>query len=575
VPELLPASEDAREPGRIAEKVFSKSLLTRIAVQNVGGVSRCEIPLEGGFTVFTGESGAGKSSIVRAIELVAGKRAQTALIRAGEDEAVVEAVFSTNLHLPGLEEPQQPAEGCLFAKRALSRGGRGRALLQGAQVPVALYSSSVGRLVHIQSQFAQLELLDTGRQLAMTDSCGGEPLRESLEQLREVFGRARVKERELREISDRRADIERRYANAAEVVPLAKKVDLREGLEAELEAEAAELSRRLAAAGRAGQALDRLTGGLAERGLLDELDSVCKALLECAPPEEEELCARLFKEGLRNLTDFSDTVRRQAAKNSSPEALSQEIEALERRLGSLRRLRRMAGAKSEGELADWCREAEDGLEWLEKSYDRLETAAREARDLRREASQLALGIRAGRKEAASALEKRVNVLFKDLAMDGIGFAIRFSELPKLRRNGADEVEFGLFTDKRSGRVDKIASGGELSRLLLALQLSLPDEWLPPTLVFDEVEAGLGGRAAVLSGLKLRELSRRCQVILVTHEASIAALGDCHYVVRKQEGESRVFRAEGEERVREVARMLSGDAGLPEAQEHARRLLDPS
>ena len=193
--------------------------------------------------------------------------------------------------------------------------------------------------------------------------------------------------------------------------------------------------------------------------------------------------------------------------------------------------------------------------------------------MRREASQLALGIRAGRKEAAETLEKSVNALFKDLAMDGIGFAIRFSELPKLRRDGADEVEFELFTDKRSGRVDKIASGGELSRLLLALQLSLPDEWLPPTLVFDEVEAGLGGRAAVLSGLKLRELSRRCQVILVTHEASIAALGDCHYVVRKQDGESRVFRAEGEERVQELARMLSGNSGLPEAREHARRLLE--
>jgi DNA repair protein RecN (Recombination protein N) len=150
------------------------------------------------------------------------------------------------------------------------------------------------------------------------------------------------------------------------------------------------------------------------------------------------------------------------------------------------------------------------------------------------------------------------------------------------------VEFTLFTGKRSpeseqsgterpgaersGRVDKIASGGELSRLLLALQLSLPDEWLPPTLVFDEVEAGLGGKAAVLSGLKLQELSRRCQVLLVTHEASIAALGDLHYVVRKQDGESRVSKVEGEDRVHEVARMLAGNPDLPEAQEHARRLL---
>jgi DNA repair protein RecN (Recombination protein N) len=576
VPELTPVPEDARAPERADGngKNFSSppSALTRLAVRNVGGLSRCEISLEGGFTVFTGESGAGKSSIVRAIELAAGKRAQAALIRAGEDEAVVEAVFSTNLRLPGLEEPQQPAEGCFFAKRALARGGRGRALLQGAQVPVALYSSSVGRLVHIQSQFAQLELLEPGRQLAMTDSCGGGALRESLEKLREVFARARVKERELKEIADRRADIERRYANAAEVVPLAKKAGLREGLEAALEAETTDLSRRLAASERAVQGLDRRTGGLSGQGLLDELDGVCKTLLECAPPEEEESRERLLREGLGNLRELADAARRQVSKLSSPEALRREIESVEGRLGLLRKLRRMAGVKSEEELADWTRGAEEGLAWLEQSYDRLETAAREARELRREASRLALDIRAGRRRAAEILEKRVNVLFKDLAMDGIGFAIRFSELPKLRRDGADEAEFELFTDKRSGRVDKIASGGELSRLLLALQLSLPDEWLPPTLVFDEVEAGLGGRAAVLSGLKLQELSRRCQVILVTHEASIAALGDCHYVVRKQDGESRVFRAEGEERVREIARMLSGDPNLPEAQEHARRLL---
>jgi DNA repair protein RecN (Recombination protein N) len=210
--------------------------------------------------------------------------------------------------------------------------------------------------------------------------------------------------------------------------------------------------------------------------------------------------------------------------------------------------------------------------WLEESYERLEKLTQEAKELRRQASQLALTLREERKGAADTLEKRVNVLFRDLAMEGIGFSIRFAELPKLRRDGADGVEFTLFTDKRSGRVDKIASGGELSRLLLALQLSLPDQWLPATLVFDEVEAGLGGRGAVLSGLKLQELSRRCQVLLVTHEASIAALGDLHYVVRKQDGESYVLKVEREDRIRELARMLSGNPDLPEAQEHARRLL---
>jgi DNA repair protein RecN (Recombination protein N) len=543
-------------------------VLERLSIRNVGSISHCELSFGSGFIVITGESGAGKSSIVRAIELASGKRGQTVLIRAGEEEAVVDAVFQTDLRLPGLEDEQQPAEGTFFTKRNLSRSGRGRAALQGTQVPVTLYASSVGHLIHIQSQFAQLELLDANRQLAMVDSCGSEELHGVLLELHDVFERARLKERELKDIAARRGEIERRYSNASEVVPLVKKVNPAAGLEASLERELLDLSRRLSDRARLTQTLDRLTGGLSERGLLDELENLCKTLTECLPPENAE-CTRLSQDMLQNFRDAVDLAQKQMG---SSEALSLEMETLEQRLGALRKLRRLAGAKNEEELLAYCCGATEGLAWLEESYARLEKLTREARELRRQASQAALTLRKERKSTASALEKRVNVLFRDLAMEGIDFSIGFSELPKLRRDGADGVEFTLFTDKRSGRVDKIASGGELSRLLLALQLSLPDEWLPPTLVFDEVEAGLGGKAAVLSGLKLQELSRRCQVLLVTHEASIAALGSLHYVVRKQCGESHVLKVEGENRIHELARMLSGNPDLPEAQEHARRLL---
>jgi len=541
----------------------------------VGGIGLCDLSFDAGLTVVTGESGAGKSSVVRAIELVAGKRGQSSLIRAGEEEASVDAVFHTNIRLPNLEDDQQPAEGAFLVKRTLSRGRGTRAVLQRTQVPVTLYSSSVGRMIHIQSQFAQMELLDPGRQLAMIDSCGGDALRGFLHELREVVELARFKEREIKNITDHRAEIERRYANASEVVPLVKKTNPTEGLEASLESEIAALSRRIADGAKITQGFDRLTGGLSERGLLDELANVCKVLRSCLPDEASEECARLSQDGLQSLKDFADVVRKHAG--ASPEALSLESENLERRLGSLRKLRRLSGARNEEELLAYCRDAEREMTWLEESYDLMEKASFEARELRRQASQLAMSIREARKRAADALESRVNVLLGDLAMEGTGFSISFVELPKLRRDGADGVEFTLFMNKgsateRSGRVEKIASGGELSRLLLALQLSLPDEWLPPTLVFDEVEAGLGGKAAVLSGLKLKELSRRCQVILVTHEASIAALGDRHYVIRKEDGESLAAILDDEGRVREIARMLSGDPNLPEAQEHARRLL---
>ncbi|MBR0278503.1 MAG: DNA recombination protein RecN, partial [Synergistaceae bacterium] len=226
----------------------------------------------------------------------------------------------------------------------------------------------------------------------------------------------------------------------------------------------------------------------------------------------------------------------------------------------------------EQELLTYCDEIYTNLEWLEKSYNELEELSARSLDEKKRANALAMEIRRARHEAGEILAERVNSVLSELAMEGIRFSINFTGLQKLRRDGADEAEFTLSDGTRSGRVEKIASGGELSRLLLALQLSLPEEWLPPTIIFDEVEAGLGGRAAVLSGLQLKKLSRKCQVILITHEASIAALGDSHILIQRVNGEAAMKNITGDERVREIARMLSGSPDMSEAQEHAKILL---
>ena len=544
-------------------------MLEELRLWNVGGIGQTALSFDRGLTVITGESGAGKSSIVRALELVAGARGQASLIRGGEEEAGAEATFSTALHFPDLEDSLQPEEGALFARRVLPRGDRARAALQGIHVPLGTYAQAMGRLLRIQSQFAQMELLDADRQLSMVDSCIDSEARAAARELRTVFDQARACDRELRGMAERRAEIERQYANAGEVLALVRKVRPEPGLEGALESEIGAINRRLAQQDRARQNLDRLCGGLSEQGLLDELRSIGESLLEILPEEEHSKARHSLTEGVQAFTDVAETVR-EGLEGHANEAM--ERDRLESRLGALRRLKRLSGTRTEDELLAYCRDAAESLEWLETSYAQLEDLSQRSRDLKRRASALALLLREGRRTAASALEARVNALLADLGMEGVEFSIVLKELTKLRRSGADEAEFLLTAGKRSGRVDKIASGGELSRLLLALQLSLPDEWLPPSLVFDEVEAGLGGRAAVLSGVKLKELSRRCQVVLVTHEASIAALGDAHILVRREGGESQVRRVEGEERVTEIARMLSGTPNLAEARDHARRLL---
>lgn len=547
-------------------------MLEALTLWNIGGIGRTSLSLKRGLTVITGESGAGKSSIVRALELAAGARGQSTLIRGGEEEAGVEATFQTDVLFPDLDSSLQPEEGAFFTRRILSRGDRSRSALQGLAVPLGAYAQAAGRLLRIQSQFAQMELLDVNRQLSMVDACTEPEIHAAAAELRDVFDQARACDRELKTAAERRAAIERRYANANEVLALVRKIQPTAGLEASLEARLNTLGRRLALQARTRQNLDRLTGGVAEQGLLDELKNLMESLLDLLPEGERQESSRALTESVQSLMDIVGSVN-ETLESHSEEA--RERDALESRLGALRRLKRLSGAQDEEELLAYCKDASESLEWLETNYSKTEELSQRSRDLKKKASSLALMLREGRRKASSALEEKVNGLLAGLGMEGVAFSIRLNALEKLRRNGADEIEFLLSTGKRTGRVDKIASGGELSRLLLALQLSLPDKWLPPTLVFDEVEAGLGGRAAVLSGEKLKELSQRTQVILVTHEASIAALGDSHILVRREGGESCVRVLEGEERIREIARMLSGSPDLAEAQDHARRLLGGS
>ncbi|MDR1943927.1 MAG: chromosome segregation protein SMC, partial [Synergistaceae bacterium] len=177
-----------------------------------------------------------------------------------------------------------------------------------------------------------------------------------------------------------------------------------------------------------------------------------------------------------------------------------------------------------------------------------------------------------RERAASVFTERVNGHLADLAMGDSKFNAEIARLDKVRASGAESASFTL---SQSGgapnQVNKSASGGELSRILIAIQASTDRDRLPGVLVFDEVEAGLGGRTALLAGEKLRELSRNCRIILITHEAAIAAMAEQHFVVRRNGDDTEVFEIEGEDRAREIARMLAGSESA-EAMEHARALL---
>lgn len=524
-------------------------MIRRVTVHNIGGIREAELTFSPGLNVITGESGAGKSSVVRSLELLTGTRGGVKYIRAGESRGNVEADF----------------DGLTISREILSTG-RSKAKIDGVNVGLNECAERVNSLVRIQSQFAQMELLDPSRQLAMIDSCLPAKVRgDIIPSFREIFDKASASARELREIKKRRADIERKYSNAREIFSLVKTAKPEAGLEMRLENELADITHRIAKRERARESLDLLTGGLSENGLIPNAESCFESLYDFMNDDEADEIRRSFEVLYMSVKGLAGEIG-----DDTDDAAMKE--ATESRLGALRRLKRLCNIPDEGQLLTYCGEIYESLEWLEKSYNGMEELSARSLDEKRRANSLAMEIRRARHEAGGILAGRVNAVLSELAMNGITFSIKFTGLTKLRRDGADSAEFILTDGTRSGRVEKIASGGELSRLLLALQLSLPEEWLPPTIIFDEVEAGLGGRAAVLSGLQLKKLSRKCQVILVTHEASIAALGDSHILIQRAGSESAMKNITGGERVREIARMLSGSPDMTEALEHARTLL---
>ena len=524
-------------------------MIERLLINNIGGIKQASLKFTDGLNVITGESGAGKSSVVRALELLTGGRGGVKFIRAGETRGTVEAQFTDAL-----------------ISREINQTGRSRAKIRGVAAGLNECAKLVSSLIKIQSQFEQLELLDGDKQLAMLDSCLPEEIRDGIfEEFREIYDKAKTSTNELRAVKKRRAEIERQYSNAREIFELMKVAQPEPGLEIKLENSLADISHRIARRERAKESFDTLTGGLSEKGLIESAESCFEELYEFMNGEDADEVRKSFESLYAVIKSLSGSF-------DDEESDADTRDEIETRLGALRRLKRLCNIPDENELLNYCGEIYSNLEWLEKSYGDLEILSARSLDEKKRANALAMEIRKARHNAATRLEDRVNEILNELAMTGIKFKINFVGLQKLKRDGADGVEFMLSDGSREGRVGKTASGGELSRLLLALQLSLPEEWLPPTIVFDEVEAGLGGRAAVLSGMQLKKLSRKCQVILVTHEASIAALGDSHILIQRTEGETFMKNIEGDERVKELARMLSGSPDMTEALEHAKKLM---
>jgi DNA repair protein RecN (Recombination protein N) len=528
-------------------------MLRELRVADLGIVEDLTLLLEPGSTAITGETGAGKTLLVEAVELLLGRRADTTLVRRGASEARVEGRF----------ESPEGTETVLA--RVLPTDGRTRAYVDGRLATAAELAEVGGRFVDLHGQNTQQSLLAPAVQRRALDRFAGEPALSALATLRAERESAREAEAELAGLGgDERA-------RARELDLLRFQIDEIDaatiddpGEEVTLEAEEALLAD--AAAHR--EALTNAFQSI-EGPALDGVGAAVRDIGDRAP--FLELGARLravqaeLAELERELRLAGDVISEDPARLEGVRARRQQLRGLCRKYGDTLH-----------EVLTYRDETRRRLEELE-GYEARAAALELARDEATARAQAAAGaLSAIRQRAAQPLSDAVSAHFHELAMPGATLAVQIVPGP-LADDGADEVTFLLAPNPGEPPLplNKAASGGELARAMLALRLVLSEA--PPTLVFDEVDAGIGGEAGIAVGRLLADLGVRHQVLCVTHLAQVAAFADAQIVVRKQEESGRTvagaIRVTDEERVRELSRMLAGVGESEHAQHHATELLE--
>lgn len=528
-------------------------MIDELHVRNVALIRDASIEPAAGLTVLTGETGAGKTALLSSIKLLVGERADAGMVREGAPALEVEG----RLFLPGDDE-----DGTVVRRR-VGADGRGRVDVDGHMASVRELARRVGATVDLCGQHEHQRLLSVQTHVDMLDSWAGAPAADALGAYREALAAAEVAASELERVREMGRATGERLDEAAFVLRRIDEVDPREGELEELEARLPRAEHGEALMEAASGARELLSG---DGGACDSLGDAVRALSDAARFDPAlGSWAKALESSLIDVEDVASELRDYAdGLDFDPE----ELERLQGRLARLEGLRRAYGPS----MADVLRRRDEAREVVEAASDGGELERRAAEELRRREAALAEAadaLDAVRAEAAPRLARAVSEQMAFLEMGSAELVVSQERLPRAEwtRSGASRVEFlyrpGAGLTARPLR--KIASGGEVSRVMLACKVVLGEADDCETLVFDEVDAGVGGATAVALASVLARLAATHQVIVVTHLAQVAVAAERHYLVRKSEGESGVpetslVEISGEDRVAEVSRMLSGDTG---------------
>lgn len=563
-------------------------------IRSLGVIDDAVVELSPGFTAVTGETGAGKTMVVTSLGLLLGGRADPALVRIGARAAVVEGRITVPADAPAAVRAQEAGaeldDGALLISRTISAEGRSRAHVGGRSVPVGLLAELADDLVAVHGQTDQQGLLRPARQRQALDRYAGDAVAVPHAKYAAAYRRLRAVAVELDELTTRA----RERAQEADLLRFGLEeiaaVEPRPGEDVELAAEAERLGHAEALASAASVAHAALAGNPEDLESLDANTLVAGAhraldAVRAHDPALAVLAERIGEIGIL----LGDVAGELAGYADNLDADPLRLAAVEERRAALTALTRKYG-EDVGAVLAWAQEGAARLTELEGDDDRIGELTAERDALRDELGELAQALTDARTEAAERFAEAVTGELASLAMPHarVSIDIRQSEDPDgvevggrpvaYGASGVDEVELLLapHPGAQPRPIAKGASGGELSRVMLAVEVVFAGSDPVPTYLFDEVDAGVGGKAAVEVGRRLAKLAKSAQVVVVTHLPQVAAFADRQLLVEKTvDGSvtsSGVTVLEGEDRVRELSRMLAGQEDSETARAHAEELL---